>query len=575
MLPFSVEDSKKSDDFSNSSGILSMLKKRISEVIFSFNCSLTFLVCLITRIDFPYRVLLVAVSSLSTLVTFLLPMPSALPGQKVFHLVVFPLIISGLVYIGLEFKAPGFHHLSTSGFITKTLDLTTNSMKEVQESMSVVIPARNEDDDLLMKTIISIFDETPDHLLHEIVVVDDQSDIPIESVVDRDLPRDYQREKVKVVRLEERQGLTNAKTIGATFASASHILFLDGHCKLMPGYAEKLMERSRDNPNAIIVPQVLDVDAATFEFKNQDGGKKMMFEWTFEFSWFDQDKNDDRVPVSSGGLLLMTRSAFLNGKYDRGMLEWGGENIEQSLRAWMCNSKVIVEREAKIGHVFNRKLRPGRVNVSTVQKNQARAAFVWLDDWIKYFEAKHKGGANFLPDLGPHIDERLELRHRLGCGKFDVFVDEFREIFDQRNLFADFEYSIQDRVSGLCLSGHTQATKGRWKDKEASLRWEHCRMYETQQRFGSAVKNTRLRSVRFERCFEVKNNEIILYACDLGTNKPAQNFVFDEASGLIKVGAKCIAPPNPQDIKASINSKLALVDCSSVGVGMRKMYLGI
>lgn len=50
-----------------------------------------------------------------------------------------------------------------------------------------------------------------------------------------------------------------------------------------------------------------------------------------------------------------------------GMLDWGGENIEQSLRVWMCGGKILVDREAKIGHIFERpapknKVRSGQVS---------------------------------------------------------------------------------------------------------------------------------------------------------------------------------------------------------------------
>lgn len=47
-----------------------------------------------------------------------------------------------------------------------------------------------------------------------------------------------------------------------------------------------------------------------------------------------------------------------SGKYDPGMLEWGGENIEQSLRVWMCGGEIFAVRNSFVGHIFSRPAKP-------------------------------------------------------------------------------------------------------------------------------------------------------------------------------------------------------------------------
>ncbi len=49
----------------------------------------------------------------------------------------------------------------------------------------------------------------------------------------------------------------------------------------------------------------------------------------------------------------------------------------------------------------------------TIFRNKARAALVWLDDFLPL----HLNGSQ-LVDPGP-IGDRLSLRHRIGCGSFE------------------------------------------------------------------------------------------------------------------------------------------------------------
>lgn len=528
MLPLSVEQSKKTDDTRPERDKL--MRRKIYEGILVMNSVIIYVAAMISNISLHYRIPLILAVTILTLGIFFRPFSSA-RAPRWMQILIVPLALAVALLIALVVAARNVPSIAFGHAFLQDVSLPPIVPMDGSVSISVVIPARNEDSPLLINTFKYLFSETPEILLKEIIVVDDESEEKLDSVIDEGVTDPDQRAKIKLIRLDARQGLTNAKSIGADNATGSHILFLDGHCRVGPQYAERMLARSlKETPRDIIVPEVIGVDGDTFNFKSMHGGKKMMFEWNFEFSWFDNNNTDDRVPVSSGGILLMTRKEFMNGRYDRGMLEWGGENIEQSLRAWMCGGRVIVEGQAKIGHVFDRKLRPGRVQISTVQRNHARAAFVWLDDWLKYFEFRHKRGHQMLTSMGPYIDERLELRHRLQCGKFDVFVDTFSDVFEQRNLFMDTEVSIQDMQSGLCITGRELNTTGKARDRPVQLVWDYCQMLDTRQRWGPIRQERRIRSPKFERCLQRGNDKkLSIQGCDFEGTKAVQHWrIHDE-----------------------------------------------
>ena len=577
MLPLSVEDSKKSDDLDSRSRSL------IFEAILLTNVLIIYGASMLCEVSYHYRIPLIGVVTIVNLLVFFRPIRSA-RAPRWLQTVILPLAVAASFLVVFVVVAKNIPSIAFGHALLEEVSLAPTVPMDGSVSISVVIPARNEENPLLVNTIKYLFVETPAILLKEIIVIDDESEEKIDSVIDTEFPDAEQRAKIRLIRVDNRVGLTNAKTIGAEQSSGTHILFLDGHCRVAPNYAERMLARSlTGSPRDIIVPEVITVEGESFNFKSMNGGVKMMFEWNFEFSWFDTNKADDDVPVSSGGILLMTRNEFLNGRYDRGMLEWGGENIEQSLRAWMCGGRVIVERQAKIGHVFQRKLRPGRVNVSTVQRNHARAAFVWLDDWLKYFEDRHKQGNLMLSDLGPYIDERLELRHRLQCGKFDVFVDKFRNVFEQRNLFVHDEVSLQDARSGLCVTGKQLNQEGKVRDRKVDLVWDYCQMYDNRQRWGPIKDGARMRSPIYERCLtRNEKDELIISGCDVELKNTKQDWRLVHGMLHSDIDRKdikdpyCVmSPSGSESPKVGSRIKVGLCQESAKVAHMHVMYPGI
>ena len=59
------------------------------------------------------------------------------------------------------------------------------------------------------------------------------------------------------------------------------------------------------------------------------------------------------APLMSGGLLALSRRWWEEtGGYDTKMVAWGGENIDQSLRSWLCGGRIEVADGAFVAHMW-------------------------------------------------------------------------------------------------------------------------------------------------------------------------------------------------------------------------------
>ena len=383
--------------------------------------------------------------------------------------------------------------------------------------ISVVIPHQDEVAGFLEKTIQSIYAETREDFLLEIIVVDDGSSERLEPF--------FQYPKMKILRNDEPQGLTRTKIRGADFASGTHIMFLDAHCKVGPNWAEWLLGRSASaSYKDIIIPRILSLSPETFSFESISGFSKLMFEWNFEFSWVLTDTPE--APVLPGGIQLMTRRRWLETRYDDGMLQWGGENIEQSLMTWICGGKIFTEERAIVGHVFDRPVAKVAREQDVIVTNLARAAFVWLDDFLELFKTRRGSAASTIMDEMSlaGLDKRLAMRHRLECGTFRDYLEKFDRFFDEQGMFVEKETAIMHVKTGLCLSIVALSDEGKVNQKPVRVEWDVCRPYDKEQRFTPVRGNVLLRSVAFERCLERRGTEVILSPCSFIDVKVEQIF---------------------------------------------------
>lgn len=134
------------------------------------------------------------------------------------------------------------------------------------------------------------------------------------------------------------------------------------------------------------------------------------------------------TPTLVGCAIAVDKDYFFDiGAFDEGLRIWGGENIEIGFRVWMCGGKLVTVTCSHVGHVF--KEFPYRFDgdkEEIVQKNLMRIAEAWMDGLKKFFYAstriyEFKRAELNAEDLAS-LEERKELRKRLGCRNFEWYL---------------------------------------------------------------------------------------------------------------------------------------------------------
>ncbi|XP_006895250.1 PREDICTED: putative polypeptide N-acetylgalactosaminyltransferase-like protein 5 [Elephantulus edwardii] len=294
---------------------------------------------------------------------------------------------------------------------------------------SVIICFHNEEFYALFRTILSVINLTPHHLLEEIILVDDKSDFD-------DLKENlyYQlddyREKVKLVRTNIRQGLIRARMIGASRATGDVLVFLDSHCEVNRMWLEPLLLAISKNSKMVVCPLIDVIDDLTLQYKPSPLVRGI-FNWDLQFKWdnvysYEMEGPEGltgpiRSPAMAGGIFAIHKHYFNSiGQFDKGMELWGGENVELSLRIWMCGGQLFILPCSRVGHLTKGYLYRDWRLTKALLYNNLRLTYVWLDDYKEQVFVNNPGlkFANY-----GNISERIELRKRLGCKSFQWYLD--------------------------------------------------------------------------------------------------------------------------------------------------------
>ncbi|CAJ1348330.1 unnamed protein product, partial [Effrenium voratum] len=311
------------------------------------------------------------------------------------------------------------------------------------KTLSVVLPCAGEGL-FAKKTVISVAKSVPGGIgggiLEEIIVVDDGSTPP--------LSQDFLTEKFRkkypltLVRHEEAIGLMGAKSAGAAEARGDVIVFFDCHVAPQDDWYRQFLDSVAQNYRRIVMPVITNLDIDTWkETERNQGLAKCYLTWDADFKWVEESASPF-MPVLSGGLLGISRRWWNEtGGYDDGMSGWGGENVDQSLRSWLCGGEIVSLSNAYVAHMW-RKPEDPRTKKNYAEsaldsmKNKARAVLAWYDEYrekaaeypaMQYVGLLEGGKA----DLNRDVSNFDEVKERLHCKPFAWFLWRFRASLKQ------------------------------------------------------------------------------------------------------------------------------------------------
>ncbi|KAK8795686.1 hypothetical protein WA158_000343 [Blastocystis sp. Blastoise] len=289
------------------------------------------------------------------------------------------------------------------------------------DRFSIIIVTFNEA--LLYKTVQSVLDNTDPGYLQEIIIIDDCSTVPVS------IPPNLSS-LIRVFRPTKNLGLIKARIWGGNLAVGKYLAFIDAHVHVSKYWLKTPSALLNENNRTVVNFINFILDDKTFSSKALSGGfgSSAGITWDLHQFWGGGSENSLESPITMG-MFAITKYWWSQGMMDEGLVRWGGENVDISLRTWLCGGRIMVAKDSYVAHLFRSSF-PYPVNTKDIQRNYIRVAKVWLGEpYIRTFykEANiplNKEGEP-LYNYG-NITDRLHLKEQLHCQPFSYYLDKFK-----------------------------------------------------------------------------------------------------------------------------------------------------
>ena len=210
--------------------------------------------------------------------------------------------------------------------------------------VSVIINYHNELLSLVLRSVYSVLQAIPPHNFHEMILIDDGSDLrqyydlqEIKHITDSFTV------SVKHFRFEKNEGLIYSRRFGCLLATGDVLLVLDSHVEVMPGFIEPLLAITDENYQSVASPILHFFDTVGKRRMWSQNGSYLGFDPYLTWIFSVAPEGHRPYPAASvlGGAYVATKRFFEEVDYfGRGMEGWGYENIEISMKTWMCGKEI-------------------------------------------------------------------------------------------------------------------------------------------------------------------------------------------------------------------------------------------
>ncbi|CAL1532146.1 unnamed protein product [Lymnaea stagnalis] len=236
---------------------------------------------------------------------------------------------------------------------------------------------------------------------------------------------------VRIIINRDRKGRAMARMQGIAATKGEIIVLIEDLSEMNMDWLSPLILRLMESPKSLVTPVYDVVDHLTFQYSSLPELYRVGFDWSLQYRWegvpFSYQVRPDptsifRSPVTTGSVIAMRRDFFTwLGQYDTTTWARDLEDMDLSLRAWLCGGQVEIIPCSRVG-IIN--IKGGELGISPVSFNNylrsaRRIAEIWLDDYKRFFYAV-RPSARMQPIADISILRKL--KEKLKCRSFKWYL---------------------------------------------------------------------------------------------------------------------------------------------------------